>query len=162
MSVYRRSHGARPLIFERLVQAGHDIGRDGGNATPPAGLLHDQQALRASIACELADLFNTRVPVAIDDLESRDRSTIDYGIPDLSAFPVGEHAAMTRLAQHLRDAIIAYEPRIRRPSVAIQRSAAQPGPLVAVVSGTIELHMMRTQVMFELPLDPPATTDHAV
>ncbi len=167
MSGYRRRHGSRPLFFERLVQADHDPGHgergpDSPEAGPTAGLLHDQQALRASIARELADLFNTRVPIAIDDLERRDRSTVDYGIPDLSAFPVGEDAAMARLARHLHDAIVAYEPRIKLPSVAIRPAAAPRAPLVAVVSGAIELHMMRTPVMFELPLEPAGAGDDGV
>ena len=160
MSGYRRIRGARPLLFERLRETIGEALPNNPGATQGSGMLHDEDALRGSIAGALSDLFNTRVPLPIEVLEQRERSAIDYGIPDLSAFPVGENEAIARLARHLRDAIAAYEPRLMDPSIAIERVPRRPRTLIAVVRGTIEIHMMRRPVVFELPLETAtATTD---
>ncbi len=142
MSGFRRTRASRPLLFERLVGPAQTEPDDPG---PPR--LHDGQALHASIARELGDLLNTRVPIPISMLEGRVRSTIDYGIPDLSAFPTGEHAAMERLAWHVREAIRAYEPRLRDPELEILRDGQNADSLSVIVRGRTE-----SGTMHDLPM----------
>jgi type VI secretion system lysozyme-like protein len=149
---HQPTRGSRPLLFERLVGPGRPaatlehVSADRG---PPR--LHDADDLRASIERELRDLLNTRVPLAIQQIEQRPRTAIDYGIPDLSAFPVGQHDAMDRLAKHVRDAIAVYEPRLHNPTVEIARDSQNADALTLLVRGTIEpgaIHNM--PVTFEL------------
>jgi type VI secretion system lysozyme-like protein len=150
------------LLFERLVEPTRSSKETRpGRADPGPPRLYDADDLRASIGRELSQLLNTRAPVPIDTLERRTRSAIDYGIPDLSAFPIGEQGAMVRLERHIREAILAYEPRLRDPVVQIERSTQAAGVLTAVVRGVPEAGTMRGMpVTFELLLGPPsADTD---
>lgn len=137
--------GFRPLLFDRIEAADN------------AG-----EGLRASIARELADLLNTRAPLPIDLLEQRRRSTIDYGLPDLSAFPVGNPDAIARLAAHIRRAIATYEPRLVNPVVVIAPDA-RPGQALAVtVSGMIATGPRRqAPVSFAMILGDVWSDDHA-
>jgi type VI secretion system lysozyme-like protein len=145
MAPYQRTRGLRPLLFERLIgspksAAGTDTGPF--DVTPPR--LHDAEDLRASVERELSDLLNTRAPLPIDQLEGRSRSAIDYGIPDLSAFPIGEPSAMERLARHVRDVIAVYEPRLCNPGVTIGRSTGSGKTLTVTVTGELESGTIRT------------------
>ena len=96
-------------------------------------------ALRRSIGQELDRLFNTRAPVDADTLDQRSRSTIDYGIPDLSLYAVNDPTAVTNLAKHLTIAVEAYEPRLHRPKVTVVSDPEQAGQLIAEIAGGVEL-----------------------
>ena len=151
--------GFQPLLFDRFdatdaAMAGADEPR---RAAVPAG-----EGLRASIARELRDLLNTRAPLPIDRLERRRRSTIDYGLPDLSAFPVGNHDAIARLGEHIRLAIATYEPRLANPVVAIGPDARSGRALAVTVSGMIATGPRRlAPVSFAMILSDTWSDDHA-
>jgi type VI secretion system lysozyme-like protein len=153
MTSYRRVLGVVPPLFDRLV--------DNPPPNEPSHL-HDTEALRTSIARELSDLLNTRVPVPISELEQRKRRTaIDYGIPDLTAFPPGEHAQTVRLADHLVAAVRAYEPRLRDPSVRLVPNAEQAGTSRAEFRGSMHLETRRVPVSFVVSLGNEAGPDDA-
>jgi type VI secretion system protein ImpF len=148
------ARGSRPLLFERLVgpaRPAADSEAVLADTGPPR--LHDSDGLRASIERELRDLLNTRVPLPIEQLETRPRSAIDYGIPDLAAFPIGQHDAMERLARHLRDAIAVYEPRLLCPVVEVARNRQSADALTLIVRGVLQAGTVRTMpVTFEMLL----------
>jgi type VI secretion system protein ImpF len=124
------------LLFERLLDERHP---DPHEPAPPADWLLDREALRRSIGRELDRLFNTRAPVAAEVLDQRPRSTIDYGIPDLSLYSPGDPTAVGRLAAHLTRAVELYEPRLARPKVVVMADPQRAGSLIADVSGTLQL-----------------------
>jgi type VI secretion system lysozyme-related protein len=163
MSGYRRSRGASPLLFERLVDPRFTPAMSAGSRTSNAPTrLHTIEDLSASIARELEDLFNTRTPLPIDGLERRQKRTaIDYGIPDLSAFPLGEHEAVQRLARHIEEAVLAFEPRLQEPAVAILPDPRSAGAMIAVIRGTVRLEKMRVPVSFEMKLPGASVGQHA-
>src|SRR5215469_17660726 len=134
MASGRRIQGAPALLFERLADP---IDRPGASDVPAR--VHDTDGVRNSVLRQLRSLLNTRVALNIDTLEGRERTTIDYGIPDLSAFPLGNDDAMARLARHITRAISVYEPRLRVGDVTIEASAGQRHALVAHVSGRLEI-----------------------
>jgi type VI secretion system lysozyme-like protein len=144
MALNQRPRGTRPLLFERLIgsaRSASGIETDLANSEPSR--MHNAEALRASVGRELMDLLNTRAPLPIDQLEGRTRTAIDYGIPDLSAFPIGEISAMARLTRHVRDAIAAYEPRLRNPVVTIDPMTRSGAALTVTVSGELESGTIR-------------------
>ena len=150
-----RTQGAPALIFERLAQP--DDQRGGAGAV---ACTHDAAALRESVRQQLRSLLNTRVPLDIDTLEGRERTTIDYGIPDLSAFPLGNNDAMARLARHITRAISVYEPRLRVGNVTIEAPAGQRHALVAHVNGRVEIGAVVEPVSFALAVgDTPGEPD---
>jgi len=132
MASGRRTQGAPALIFERLAQP---VDRQGAMAVVR---VHDTEGVRNSVLRQLQSLLNTRVALDIDTLEGRERTTIDYGIPDLSAFPPGDSDAMARLGRHIARTISVYEPRLRFADVTIEAPSGRRDALVARVSGNIE------------------------
>jgi type VI secretion system protein ImpF len=135
--------GAPAPLFERLT----DLAPEAETERQPLRML-TPAALRQSIARELDRLLNTRAPVAADTLAARARSTIDYGIPDLSLFGPRDLDSETRLAQMVRQAIETYEPRLAAPQVRIERSAVRNGALVVHVDGELRLGTMIEPVSF--------------
>ena len=139
--------GGRKLLFERLVddpsaEAPHDDGT------------HDCAGLYASIAMEVERLFNTRLPLDAAALARRRRSTVDYGIPDLSLFPPRHPEAETALARHLAEAVQAFEPRLAAPVVTLERTDSPDGRLIAHVAGTVRLESLLQPLHFTVELRP--------
>jgi type VI secretion system protein ImpF len=151
----RRTPGAPALLFERLA---HPV--DSQGATDAVARIHDAEGLRNSVLRELRSLLNTRVPLDIDTLERRERTTIDYGIPDLSAFPLGNSDATARLARHISRTISVYEPRLRVGGVTLEAFAGRRDAVVARVTGNIEVGAIVEPVSFAIALtDTPDESD---
>jgi type VI secretion system protein ImpF len=145
MADAHHSVGAPALIFERLAQP---LDRQGAPAEVPRN--HDSGALRESVARELQSLLNTRVSLDIDTLEGRERTTIDYGIPDLSAFPLGNSEAIVRLTRHISRTISVYEPRLRVRDVALEPLRGHRDAMLARISGSIEVGTIVEPVTFAI------------
>jgi type VI secretion system protein ImpF len=142
MSEPRFVAGAPAPLFERLT----DLDPASDAEARPLRLL-TPAALRESVARELDRLLNTRAPVAAEILARRQRSTVDYGIPDLSLFAPRDFDSETRLTEMLRDAIAAYEPRLANPRVRVEH-APQNGAFIVHVEGGLRLGTMIEPVSF--------------
>ena len=145
----RRISGVRALLFERLVDEHH---ADPHDPVPPPDRLLDREALRTSIGIELDRLFNTRAPVDAETLDQRRRSTIDYGIPDLSLYSARDPEAVTRLAKHLAAAVEIYEPRLDKPKVKVVPDPERAGRLIAEIAGQLPLGDEVESVSFRMAL----------
>jgi len=163
---YQR-RGAPTLLFDRLISREPSEGRPG--RTPP-GDVYDPvdvaagrsrqgrravgEELRASIAEQLGWLLNTRVPIDFRTLDERTRrgtrTTVDYGLPDLTVYPVGDPEARDRLCAHIAQTVAWYEPRLADPRAAIVASEARGGVLVVAVAGTVTIGLVPTPVRFEI------------
>lgn len=115
----RRLPGARALLFERLV----DLEPRRAEEQDPARVL-DPRELRASVRRELERLLNTRAPFPAEALEGRERTTLEYGIPDFGHLQTRDTGAQKRIAEEVRRAVAAYEPRLKQVKVAVEPSAA--------------------------------------
>jgi type VI secretion system lysozyme-like protein len=117
-----RGKEVRAPLFDRL------IGRepDGGRASGHRRTL-DRTGLRESVRRELGRLFDTRCPLPADALRGRERTVIEYGLPDLSVLAPENHADRLRLAAILREAIEAYEPRLADVRVTVATPSPSPG-----------------------------------
>ncbi len=147
--------GSRPrsestaLLFDRLAPADSSVAPD-GPATPAQ-----------SIARELERLFNTRTPLPVGALERRPPTVMDYGIPDLSLFPAADADARKLLVRHLTRAIELWEPRLRSPSVVIERVPHRADALAARITGSIAAAAGAIRLSFELTLTDEAAVVHA-
>ena len=156
MSGLRVIAGVRVPLFDRLV--------GGGAADDPAGGRHDRRmldraGLKASIAREVSRLLNTRTSLAADELGRRPRSTLDYGLPDLTRFWPADDDSENELARMMEATIVAFEPRLAAPRVTIQRVPGRRRALRAVVDGSIALDDMVEPVTFPVLLDDSAEED---
>jgi type VI secretion system protein ImpF len=154
MAGARRTHGAPALLFERLAQP-----VDKWGALKAVARVHDTEGLRDSVLQQLRELLNTRVPLDIDTLEGRERTTIDYGIPDLSAFPLGNNDAMARLAGHIARTISLYEPRLCVSDVTLEPLVGKRDALVVQVSGSIKVGTIVEPVLFAIAVGEVLNVD---
>lgn len=102
---------AAPL-FDRLVDTEDAAG---------AQSMLDRDGLILSIAGEISLLLNTRCPRPRDVMAGRRRTTLDYGIPDLSGFQPFDSTAEAALVAELEMAITTFEPRLLSPRVHVSR-----------------------------------------
>jgi type VI secretion system protein ImpF len=107
----------RAPLFDRLTDL------DPGSTAEPRPLRTlSRQGLRESVRRELERLLNTRSSLPVDQLAERAELTVlEYGIPDLSAFVVGDQEDQRRLAAVVARAVAAFEPRLREVRAVFER-----------------------------------------
>jgi type VI secretion system protein ImpF len=147
MAAPRPAPLAPALLFDRLADD-DPATRYGQEKTPLRAL--DGRALRDSLARELTDLLNTRAPFTAAELEGRARTTLEYGLPDVSSALPGSAAWRSEVAERMRAAIAAYEPRLRQPTVTVEPVEGRPAALWAHVRGTLEAGAAPVPVEFTL------------
>ena len=148
MSEPRLVRAAPAPLFERLTDLQPDIAAE----AQPLTML-SPEAVRESVLREIQRLLNTRAPVAAPVLERRIRSTIDYGIPDLSVLGTRDFDSETKFVNAIRQALEAYEPRLTAPSVRLARSTTQNAAVLVQVKGELHLGSIREPVSFEVAVD---------
>jgi len=144
-------HVGRALLFDRLVDMHPHRQRE---ATPLRGL--DPDELYASIERELVRVLTTRCPLSGDEALTRQRTVIDYGLPDLED---GGRATVKedrmRLARLIRETIEAYEPRLRNVEVEVNDPTGNSGGggrLVVSVDAKLAMEHLREPLSFSIPL----------
>lgn len=115
----RRLRGARALLFERLT----DLEPRHPEEEEPARVL-DGDELRLSVRRELERLLNTRCVLTPEALEGRQRTTLEYGVPDFGHLQTRDTGARKLIAEEVRRAVVAYEPRLAQVTVTAEPSTA--------------------------------------
>ncbi|WP_437306872.1 type VI secretion system baseplate subunit TssE [Sorangium sp. So ce388] len=138
----------RVPLFDRLVD---EDPSQRSEARPKRS--HDLDALRASVRRELERLLGTRCPVPGDVALSRQRTVIDYGLPDLD---LGGRASIKeerlRVARLVRQSIEAYEPRLARIEVELLEPAEGDARHQVAVRAVLVTDRVREPLSFTLPL----------
>lgn len=120
----------------------------------------DRAGVIDSVGRELLRLFSTRCPISGDLALSRERSVIDYGLPDLDR---GGRAVVPeqrlRLERLIRDTIVAFEPRLAGVSVTVRETGDASGKLSAVVEGHLLTDEISEPISFLLPIGDAAGAD---
>ena len=132
-----RKFEVRMPLFDRLVDRDLMLRRE----LRPSRTL-DRRGLRESVRRELEQLCNTRCPFPAHRLPIKERSVIDYGIPDFSTFSARSFDDRNRLADLLRRAIEAFEPRLVNVHVRVE---PVPGDDL-LLSGVIEADVLTETV----------------
>jgi len=91
--------------------------------------------LRISIARDVSRLLNTRCAYSLDELEGLERTVLEYGLPDLSNYHATNQDDQPRLAEAVRQAVAAYEPRLADIAVEVLRVDPQSRALTVAVAG---------------------------
>jgi type VI secretion system lysozyme-like protein len=137
--------GVRPPLFERFG------GAEGGPAFLPwhsarrDGMDQALSMLERSIGAELSRLLNTRCAASLAQLAGRERTVLDYGLPDYSAFYTGSVEDQRRLRALVQSTVEAFEPRLREVEVEV----ALPGNSRHALDVTI-----RARALLEGVLEP--------
>ena len=133
----------RTPLFDRLTDRDPLLRRE----LKPMRTL-DRRGLRESVRRELEQLFNTRCPVPQHHLIGRERTVIDYGIPDLSIFSARSFDDRGRIAEILRKAIEAYEPRLANPRIVVEQVPGEELALMARIEAMMVTETVPEPVSF--------------
>ena len=135
--------GAKALLFERLVDENPAVQRE---AQPFR--IYDVAGVRASVERELGRLLNTRCPLPASAVGERDRTVIDYGIPDFAYMAASSGTDVEKLARILERAIAAYEPRLKEVHVSLEPASRNNAGVVGTISGILAVGSVNEPVSF--------------
>lgn len=134
-------------LFDRLVDRDPRLRRE----VRPLRTL-SRRDLRESVRRELERLLNTRVQLPLHQLETRERTVIDYGVPDFGTFSARSDEQRRRLGVILAKAIETYEPRLRQVKVELRASPASADVLLGRVEAMLVVESVREPVSFDTVL----------
>jgi type VI secretion system lysozyme-related protein len=144
----------RPLLFERLIEAGP------GGAPERAPTPAEARAqVEASVASEISALLNTRIAREVDAVDPAERTVLDYGVPDFSGMSALSGTDRQRIARAAERAIRAFEPRLANPRVTIVEEGVGSRSLEFRISGTLSVNRVPAMHAFTLSLTPDADRD---
>lgn len=133
--------GSRAALFDRLLSAGR------------GERLHDAEALSRVIATALRELLATRAPATATGLPAAARTILDYGAaPDPTLSPARQDDR-DRLAREIREAVLAFEPRLAEPGVAVDEALDDAGVLTVRITGLMRLGRHLEPFAFTAPID---------
>ncbi len=136
----------RTPLFDRLVDREPWKTRE----VPPRRTL-DRKGLKESVRRELERLFNTRSPLPasrLAEMAPEDRTVIDYGIPDPASFAPANPEDRRLIAELLRRAAVAYEPRLSHVVVEARTLPEEPEGLVFALGGALIVDGVAEPVTF--------------
>ena len=148
----KSTEGARALLFDRLV----DLDPTEPVEQQPLRVL-DTNGVRESVQRELDRLLNTRSPTQPEELESRDWTVLDWGLPDYSGWYTRSPPAHLRLARLIEKTIRTFEPRMVDPKVSVELSGKNDRTLRVWIQGAIKVGTLLEPVSFPLALEGRAS-----
>jgi len=134
--------GAKALLFERLA--------DGPQAGGQPLRVYDVNYLKDSVSKEIMRLLRTRCPGIRWPADERDRTVMDYGIPDFSWMSAANGSDIEQLAQILKHAINAYEPRLLDVTVTVGPSGQSQSEVISTIKGYLAVGSLTEPVTFEV------------
>jgi len=143
MSTRDVTYVARVPLFTRLA----DLDPETASEAQPLRSQTRVQLL-ASLRAELATLLNSRCPLTMTELLAAERSVVNYGLCDLSAFLPGDQGEQQRLEQLIEKTIHAFEPRLRAVKVRIAEFLPANGTLVCGLEGRLVTESLNEAVSF--------------
>jgi type VI secretion system lysozyme-like protein len=145
MPAFKPEDNVRAALFDRLIDLEPEIPRE-----PRPLRAMNVRELYVSVLQELNRLLNSRCPLTFDELENRERTTIDYGVPDFSAFNPQSLDDQKLLAKNIRDTISVYEHRLQGVRVKVEEFIDDKKALLVKVEGVLAFESVREPVSFPL------------
>ena len=145
MPSFKPEDNVRAALFDRLIDLEPEIP---GEPRPLRTMNASERYM--SVMQELNRLLNSRCPLTVDQLKDRERTTIDYGVPDFSAFNPQSLDDQNLLAKNVKDTISVYEHRLQNVRVKIEEFVDDKKALYVNVEGTLAFETVREPVSFPL------------
>lgn len=134
------------LLFDRLV----DLEPAEPHEARPLRT-EDREGLLESIRRELERLFGSTSPLPPARLAGRERTVIDYGIPDPLSFSAANADHRESFARLLEKTVAAYEPRLENPRIEIA-AASEPGSIAIGLTATLRQDEVKMPIHFPIVL----------
>jgi type VI secretion system lysozyme-like protein len=138
--------GGRALLFERLTD---ESPRSLEEEARPFRV-HETEELKVSVRRELSRLLNTRCSVPSHLVVERERSVLDYGIPDFSSLSALAGDDQNRLARIVAQTITAFEPRLTDVRVLVERVRANDRALLLRVDAMLTVGAHAEPISFPI------------
>ena len=147
----RAEAGARAPLFDRFLEEGSDYGYRGPLR------VYSVEMLRESVHRELDRLLNSRSPTPPEELERREWTVIDYGLPDYTGWFTRSGTSQARLARLIERTIRAFEPRMVDPSVTVEPREGSDRSLEITIRGSLRVGMVLEPIAFPLMIEGSTT-----
>jgi len=141
----RPVHGRRPLLFDRL-----EAGESSLSGKPYR--VDEWNAVRQSVADELNNLLNTRLPPGRWEPISEPQTVIDYGIPDFSSLSAGSDIDRAMMAEVIAKKIAAFEPRLSQVRLQLQPDLTDQSSLLGSIEANLTIESLIQPVSFPLQI----------
>jgi len=145
MPSFKPENHVRVALFDRLIDLEPEIQKE-----PRPLRTMNVRELYMTVLQELNRLLNSRCPLTFDKLEDRERTTIDYGVPDFSAFNPQSLDDQKLLAKNIRDTISVYEHRLQDVRIKIEEYVDDKKALMVKIEGILAFESVREPVSFPL------------
>ncbi|MEQ8603815.1 MAG: type VI secretion system baseplate subunit TssE [Marivibrio sp.] len=156
MRPLHKSDGARAPLFDRLIDD-----NPGTPGEPMPKIYLDIEGLADSVEREVRTLLNSRCPLTEVEIDYDARTVIDYGLIDLSGFFTADLQDQRRLSQHIARTIAAYEPRLAKVAVTVERLHREVRALDVVIAGEMRVGEIVHPIAFPVRIAPPGEGDGA-
>lgn len=147
MADLHRVSGARAPLFDRLVD--HEPDRP---SEPRPFRVLDRDGVLASVITEVDRLLNTRCAFDRETVASRERTVLEYGLPDMANFYSENQEDQLSLCAAVRQTIEFYEPRLKDVRVSVMRVDRRNQHLELSVSGQLSVGRLLEPVSFPVDL----------
>ncbi|HEU0077276.1 MAG TPA: type VI secretion system baseplate subunit TssE [Longimicrobiaceae bacterium] len=144
----KHTRGARAPLFDRLV----DLDHESRTEAEPLRVL-DRDDLLASVRREVGRLLNTRCTLTLEELEGRERTVLEYGLPDFSHLHTRDPRAHEALAESIRQTVAAYEPRLRQVRIAVEPLRNSQREVLARVDALLVIGDVTEAVSFPVAIE---------
>ncbi len=141
----RPVHGRKATLFDRL-EAGES------SMLSEASRIDEGIALRRSVAYELRNLLNTRLPPGRWESISEPQTVIDYGIPDFSSLSAASDTDRRFMAEVITRKITAFEPRLSQVRLQLQPDTTDQASLLGSIEANLMIESLVQPVSFPLSI----------
>ncbi len=115
-------------LFERLVDEDRKIKIE----SPPFRLLNKEQLFKSVIQV-IKQLLDTRCPVPFPFTSKKERTVLNYGIPDMSYSGLNSSKRTNQILKAIKETIESYETRCKNVEVVVHEKKPQNLELVLEV-----------------------------
>jgi type VI secretion system lysozyme-like protein len=144
----KHTRGARAPLFDRLV----DLDPLSKTEAEPLRVL-DRDDLLASVRREVGRLLNTRCTLTLEEMQGRERTVLEYGLPDFSHLHTRDPRAHEALAERIRETVAAYEPRLRQVRIAVEPLRNSQRELLVRVDALLVIGDVTEAVSFPVAIE---------
>lgn len=146
---------ARVLLFDRLT----DFDPQSASEPQPLRALTHAELL-ISIRRELSALLNTRCAIPFHELFERERSVVDYGLPDFTGRHPTSQEDVQLLQSIIERTVAAFEPRLRHPRVTIGGYEQETGSLRCHIAAELYTETLSEAVSFPVFIHSTGMRQH--
>ena len=133
------------LLFDRLDA-------ETGSLLDEPYRVEEWSSIRQSVAREIQNLLNTRLPPRRWEAISEPQTVIDYGIPDFSSLTAASASDRLMLAEVITKKLAAFEPRLSQVRLEFLPHPTDRTSMVGTIEANLTIESLTQPVSFPLQI----------